>query len=120
MRHGTRLTLSLALALGTAGFCFAQPSGSDNNTNANRNEGKLAPLALPSAFQQKEMNTDGIAKELARVTKAAGTRGDFRKIVRQLNDENQKKAKNENYKDINTSELDGIIDAINKQWKDKY
>lgn len=74
---------------------------------------------LPDGFQMKELKQiDNVRDEIANITNYALTKGDFGKVVDQLavfNRDRMKDYKNEDFKT-----LDGVIDQLNKDWKQKY
>jgi hypothetical protein len=117
MRRAALYTVAIALT-GMAGWqaiADARPAQQRENAQAEQQ----AQPQLPDGFQLKDLNQiDNIRKELAKVSEYALTRGDFGKLIGETavwNRDRMKDYRNEDYKT-----LDGVIEQINMDWKQKY
>lgn len=117
MRRAALYTVAVALA-GMAGWQTIANAGPAQERESRQAE-RQAQLQLPDGFQEKDLGQiDNIRGELALVTEYALTRGDFGRVIGQLavwNRDRMKDYKNEDYKT-----LDGVIEQINMDWKQKY
>jgi hypothetical protein len=119
MRRVVTYVVAAALA-GLAGWqTFAGAGPVQRESQRDIQAGQQAQPQLPDGFQMKELHQiDNIRGELAKTTEYALTRGDFGKLIGELavwNRDRMKDYKNEDYKT-----LDGVIEQINMQWKQKY
>jgi hypothetical protein len=118
MRRAALYTVAVALA-GLAGWQTIANAQAAQEKERESRQVEQAQLQLPDGFEMKDLNQlDNIRSELAQVTEYALTRGDFHKIIGRLavwNRDRMKDYRNQDYK-----VLDGVIEQINMEWKQKY
>jgi hypothetical protein len=121
------LTVAAALTAGGVGFLIRPAVAAQDDAAAARQAGDqaakraadLPKASFPPGVQTKEVqNADGIRAPLAEASEAALTKGGFDDLVERLVDQDRNRIGD--YADQEFTELDGIIDAVRKQWKDKY
>ncbi|HSZ57173.1 MAG TPA: hypothetical protein VK797_16010 [Tepidisphaeraceae bacterium] len=119
MRRAALYTVAIALT-GMAGWqTIANAKPAQERQDRENRQAEQAQPQLPDGFDMKDLSQlDNVRGELAKVTEYALTRGDFGKVVAQLavwNRDRMKDYRNEDYKT-----LDGVIEQINMDWKQKY
>jgi hypothetical protein len=120
--------MSVAAALAAGGMAFlprpavaaqedvvAQQAGDQ----AAKRAADLPKASFPPGAKVKEVkNAEGMRDTLAEATEAALTKKGFDDLVERLVDQDRNRIGD--YANQEFTELDGIVDAIRKQWKDKY
>ena len=117
MRRAALYTVAIALT-GMAGWQTIANAQAAQEREDRQAEQQAQPQ-LPDGFEMKDLKQlDNIRAEMAKTTEDALTRGDFGRVIGQLavwNRDRMKDYKNEDYKT-----LDGVIEQINMDWKQKY
>ena len=123
-----RKTASLILAVvlgGGIGMVTAQPaSAADRDRGTDQQGRQQAQEAdrpqLPNGFEMKDINQlDQIREELANIVQTALSKDDFPKLIDNLAEEARDHYKGD-YKTQDFTTLNGIIDQIHNEWKQKY
>jgi hypothetical protein len=120
------LTVAAALTAGGVGFSLRPAVAAQDNAAAQqagdqaaKRAADLPKASFPPGVRVKEVkNADGIRKPIAEATEAALTKKGFDDLVERLVDQDRNRIGD--YANQEFTELDGIVDAIRKQWKDKY
>lgn len=121
MRKTSSLVLAIALG-GGIGLLTAQlaPAANQAREQAREQANQSDRPQLPNGFEMKDINQlDQIREELANVVQVALTKDDFSKLIDNLAEEDRDHYKGD-YKTQDFTTLNGIIEQIHNDWKQKY
>ena len=115
----TAAPFALAATLGWGIAMTAPVVGAADQIHKSQQNVDKAELQLPSGFKAKDLGqAQNIRGELATVTQDAVTRDDFGKIIDNLATEDRDRMKD--YKGQEFKVLDGVVNQIHLDWKQKY
>lgn len=121
MRKATTFVLSAVLGsgIGVAAGQFASAADQGRPDASAVKAAATNPPQLPNGFQMKDLNQlDNIREQMSRVTQEAAEPDNFGKFIKNLAVFNRDRMKDYSTQDFKT--FDGVVNQINKDWKDKY
>jgi len=114
--------LPIVAAVGIGALSLSLRAGAADPVNPSDRPAAVEPsqpLSLPAGFQGKDLRAEsGIKSGLVKLTDRAVTKGDFNSLLAELSKQDKERARE--FKGVDQAKLDGVIDQIRKQWRDKY
>lgn len=118
MNRYSKWTLAAWICAGTIAFHTTPAFPADDETKKS-SEATAGGATLPAGIKAREAeDSNDIHKTFQGVAEAALTKGGFDDVVERLVDQDRNRIGN--YAEKEFDDLDGIVAAIGKAWKDKY